>query len=247
MKDGSILKGYQKVEAIGDTNKTLWYDLGEDGMSKGVLAEDLYEMDGKLYYIIDGEQQSGLYQVEGEYYYFLSEGDVVRSMKYKAAETHCDLASGTYYFDADGKMVETGLVQLSDGLYYIENRKLCTDGGLRLIGEDYYFVASNGRCATGKYNCWATKCDLKTGTYYFYSDGKMVKTDLIQLSDGLYYIENYKLCTKGGLRLIGEDYYFVASNGRCATGTYNCWATYCDLPTGTYEFGADGKMLNVPQ
>ena len=237
------MTGYQNVEAIDNASKTLWYDLGEDGICKGVLSEDLYEIEGKLYYIIDGEQQVGLHQVEGDYYFFLAKADVVRSQKHYAWTTSCDLPCANYYYGADGKMIDTGLIQLSDGLYYIENRKLCVDGGLRKIGEDYYFVASNGRCATGKYNCWATKCDLPTGTYYFYADGKMIDTGLIQLSDGLYYIENRKLCTKGGLRKIGEDYYFVASNGRCATGTYNCWATYCDLPTGIYEFGSDGKMI----
>jgi len=60
-------------------------------------------------------------------------------------------------------------------------------------------------------------------------------------------VENRKLVTNdAGLRKIGDDYYFVASNGRCATGEYNCWATKCDLPTGTYEFDAECKMIAGP-
>ena len=364
VQDGSILTGYRSVPRIGGTSNR-WYDLGEDGISKGVLPEGLYEIDGKLYYIIEGVQQVGLHQVEGDYYFFLSNGDVARSKRYYAWETHCDLPCANYCFEADGKMVITGLIWLDGKLYYVEDTQLCYDGGLRKIGEDYYFVTSKGYCATGTYNCWATYCDLPTGTYefdadckmimngwnkrdgewyyvkddvrltgyqkvesiedrvtklwydlgedgiskgvlpeglyeidgklyyiiegvqqvglhqvegdyYFFlsngdvarskryyawethcdlpcanycfeADGKMVITGLIWLDGKLYYVEDTQLCYDGGLRKIGEDYYFVTSKGYCATGTYNCWATYCDLPTGTYEFGADGKMLNVPQ
>jgi len=172
---GYRVTGYKKVGAVDNAANKLWFDFGEDGISKGVLPKDLYEIEGKLYYIIDGEQQVGLHKVNGDYYFFLSNGDVARSMKYYAWETHCDLPCANYYFDADGKVVDTGLVWLSDGLYYVENRKLVTnDAGLRKIGDDYYFVASNGRCATGEYNCWATKCDLPTGTYEFDAECKMI-------------------------------------------------------------------------
>ena len=137
-----------------------------------------------------------------------------------------------------------GLVQKSDGLYCYYNGKIdYTKAGLTKIGDDYYFVNSKGKCVTGSYNCWATNCDLPIGTYEFGADGKMLH-GLVQKADGLYCYVYGKMGGNAGLIKLGDDYYFVASNGKCVTGKYYAWATHCDLPIGNYEFGADGKMLN---
>ena len=69
-----------------------------------------------------------------------------------------------------------------------------------------------------------------------------IKNGLVQESDGIYYYVNGKF-GPAGITKIGNDYYFVSSTGRVATGSYYCWATNCDLPCGNYVFAADGKMI----
>ena len=67
---------------------------------------------------------------------------------------------------------------------------------------------------------------------------------IVEKADGYYYYVNGKLdWTLAGLHKIGDDYYFVSTTGKCATGAYYAWETFCDLPCGHYVFGADGKMI----
>ena len=47
-----------------------------------------------------------------------------------------------------------------------------------------------------------------------------------------------------GLTKIDGYYYLISTSGKIATGKTNVWKTNCDLPTGTYEFGADGRILD---
>ena len=75
-------------------------------------------------------------------------------------------------------------------------------------------------------------------------DGKMAN-GLVEMSDGIYYYVNGKVnWQEAGLHKIGDDYYFINTAGKCVTGPYYAWATYCDMPCGKYEFGPDGKMLD---
>ena len=244
-RQGVALVGYNEVIDMDQSDLYRWFDFGTDGRAQSMPYDGLYEINGALYYLVDGVSQVGLYKIDGDYYFFTSGGSpsgaAIRNQEnYYAWETHCDLPCSNYTFGADGKMVQ-GLVQKSDGLYYYVNGKTAA-GGLYKIGEDYYFVNSSGKCVTGKYYAWATYCDLPCADYEFGADGKMLR-GLVQKDDGLYYYINGQL--KPGLHKVGEDYYFVNSAGKCITNiVYDTWGTsYCDLPNGKYEFGADGKML----
>ena len=219
-----------------------WFDFGEDGIARD-LEDGLHEIDGDIYYLIDGKHQIGLHKVDGSYYFFTYAGPAVRGQSYYAWETHCDLPCSNYAFGPDGKMVD-GLAVMNDGTYYYVNGKVVSDkAGLTKIGDDYYFISAKGKCATGKYYAWATNCDLPCGNYEFGEDGKLLQ-GIVEKEDGVYYYVNGKINSKyAGLTKVGDDYYFVAANGRCATGKYYAWATNCDLPCSEYEFGADGKML----
>ena len=241
-KDGYRLTGIQQVRAMDNFHIKQWFDFGTDGKAK-MLEDGLHTINGALYYMVGGIHQIGLQNVDGDYYFFTYAGKAVTGQSYYAWETHCDLPCSTYAFGKDGKMVN-GLAEMNDGVYYYVNGKIVTDkAGLTKIGDDYYFVSTKGRVATGKYYAWATHCDLPCGNYEFGSDGKMLQ-GVIEKEDGYYYYINGKKAGKNaGLTKVGNDYYFVASNGRCAVGSYYAWATNCDLPCGNYEFGADGKML----
>ncbi len=237
------MTGVNYVRSIENHAISKWYDFGKDGICREMPDGFYTSPEGKLYYIENGTHKVGLHCIEGDYYFFTYAGPAVCGQSYYAWETHCDLPCSTYNFADDGKMIN-GLVETANGTVYYINGKIASNvTGLNKIGDDYYFIASNGRCATGKYYAWATHCDLPCGNYEFGADGKMLQ-GIVEKEDGHYYYVNGKISNKNaGLTKIGEDYYFVASNGRCATGSYYAWATNCDLPCSNYDFGADGKML----
>ena len=240
--DGYCYTGIKYIRTIEDNTKNLWYDLGDDGRMRGVVADGLHEFDGKLYLTKDGVQQEGLHKVGDDYYFFAYSGDVKRDMDYYAYVTHCDLPCGNYYFAPDGKL-GNGVVEKSDGLYYYEKGKAGKAGLTKWNGE-YYFVGSGGKLAIGEKYAYATNCDLGEGTYIFGSDGKMLR-GVVTTAEGMFYYKNGKLVTgKAGITKIDGSYYYVDKNGKILTGTIDCTATNCDLPKGTYVFGADGKMLN---
>ena len=137
-----------------------------------------------------------------------------------------------------------GIVEKADGYYYYVNGKVdWTKAGLHKIGDYYYNITTAGKCVTGKYGVWATFCDLPIGEYEFGPDGKMLQ-GIVRKADGYYYYVNGKVdWTRAGLHKIGDYYYNITATGKCVTGKYGVWATFCDLPIGEYEFGPDGKML----
>ena len=239
--DGYCYTGSRYIRTIEDNTKNLWYDLGDDGRMRGVIADGLHEFDGKLYLTKDGVQQEGLHKVGDDYYFFAYSGDVKRDVDYYAYVTHCDLPCANYYFAADGKL-GNGVVEKSDGLYYYEKGKP-GKAGLTKWNGDYYFVSSTGKLAIGEKYAYASNCDLGEGTYIFGSDGKMLR-GVVTTAEGMFYYKNGKLVTgKAGITKIDGSYYCIDKNGKILTGTIDCAASG-DLPKGTYAFGADGKMLN---
>ena len=218
------------------------YEFGPDGKMLDGIVE---KADG--YYCYFGGKidwtKAGLHKI-GEDYYFINTAGKCVTGSYYAWATFCDLPCANYEFGADGKMLN-GIVEKADGYYcYFDGKIDWKQAGLQKIGEDYYFVTTAGKCVTGSYYAWATFCDLPCGNYEFGADGKMLQ-GIVQKANGAYYYVNGQIdWTKAGLQKIGEDYYFVSTTGKCVTGSYYAWATFCDLPCGNYEFGADGKMLH---
>ncbi len=242
-RDGHPVTGYSVVDDKEFNYIRKWYNFGEDGIARELETDGLYTFDGELYYIVDGIHQVGLHKVDGDYYFFTYNGNAIRGQSYYTWQTNCDLPCDTYAFGLDGKMVN-GLAEMNDGIYYYVNGKVnWQQAGLHKIGDDYYFINTAGKCVTGPYYAWATYCDMPCGNYEFGLDGKMLN-GIVEKADGYYYYVNGKIdWTQAGLHKIGDDYYFINTAGKCVTGTYYAWATFCDLPCANYEFGADGKML----
>ena len=242
-RNGLRVTGISAATALDNAKIRRWYDFGEDGIAVE-LEDGLHTINGELYYMVDGISQMGLHKVNGDYYFFTYEGPAIKGRSYYTWETHCDLPCDTYAFGLDGKMVN-GIAEMNDGYYYYVNGKInWQEAGLHKIGDDYYFINTAGKCVTGSYYAWATFCDLPCGEYEFGADGKMLN-GIIEKPNGYYYYVNGQIdWTLAGLHKIGEDYYFINTAGKCVTGSYYAWATFCDLPCGEYEFGADGKMLH---
>ena len=114
--------------------------------------------------------------------------------------------------------------------------------GLIKLGDDYYFVASNGKCVTGKYYVWETKCDLPLGNYEFGDDGKMLD-GFITKADGIYYYITGKIANVG-LHYIDGYYYCVTSSGKLVMNqSYYVWATNDLLIEKTYIFDELGRIV----
>jgi len=219
------------------------YEFGPDGK----LLNGIGEREDGIYYFYNGKinyNKAGLTKVGDDYYFVSAIGRCAVNRTYYCWATNCDLPIGEYEFGPDGKMLQ-GIVEKEDGFYCYYNGKIdYKKAGLTKVGDDYYFVSTTGKCATGKYNAWATNCDLPIGEYEFGPDGKMLQ-GIVEKDGVVYCYVNGKLGgSNAGLTKIGDDYYFIENTGKCATGTKYAWATNCDLPCSTYEFGADGKMLH---
>ncbi len=215
------------------------YLFGDDGkMLQGIVYHD----DGSIIYYVNGKTGTcGLIEWEGDYYYVYW-GGVVKTGKQYASITYCDLPKGEYLFGDDGKMLQ-GVVYHDDGsIIYYENGKTGTCGLIEWEG-DYYYVYWGGVVKTGKQYVSVTYCDLPVGEYLFGDDGKMLQGVVYHDDGSIIYYENGKTGTCGLIQWEG-DYYYVYWGGVVKTGSQYVSVSYCDLPLGTYEFGADGKMLD---
>ena len=246
-----------------------WADLGEDGVWTGyidaaqngfwketgdgmvrigeALPEDFALADNEyLHYIVDGISQGGLRAVNGEYYFFRSSGRAATGAYYAwiDADESDELSCGNYEFGSDGRALN-GLVDKAGTKYYYENGKTKA-AGLIAIDDARYFIRTLGNCAVDLYYNWREDIvEMPTGHYEFDAEGKMLH-GFVQKPDGKYYYINGQIAP-AGLVKIGEHYYFIRSNGKCATGVYYNWREDIDLlPVGTYEFDSEGRMLNPP-
>ena len=248
-KDGAPLTELQCIDGKYYYFKYTGYALN-NGTYAGRLFKDDYaaytgfhEKDGALYYYENGRTGTcGLTEIDGDYYYVYWGGVVKTDGKYYVDKTYCDLPAGEYEFGADGKMLN-GIVDVDGTLYYYKNGRTGTYGLVEIDG-DYYYVYWGGVVKTdGKYYVDKTYCDLPVGEYEFGADGKMLN-GVVDKDGTLYYYTNGKTATCG-LFKDGDDYYYSYWGGVVKTdGKYYVNKTYCDLPAGEYEFGADGKMLD---
>ncbi len=166
--------------------------------------------------------------------------------------------------------VKNGVVEELGVLYYYVNGKLAYNAGLvKLEDGSYIYVRSNGRLAIGNY--WITNHNdlLPLGVYTFGADGKMVedteepeqppvtpdqppveppkKNGIVEEYGILYYYKDgaRQYCA-GLLQLEDGSYIYVRSNAQLAIGNY--WVTHNNglLPSTTYLFDTNGKMVNPP-
>ena len=224
------------------------YEFGADGkMLRGIVDKN-----GVLYYYENGAAVvKGLVCVDGDYYFAGGSGRILTDVVQYAYQTSCDMPCGRYEFGADGKMIgssKTGEIVVKNGNRYYYEAGAAVAKGLVCLNGDYYFAGSNGLIVTNTVQyAYATSCDMPCGRYEFGADGKMIgssKTGEIVVKDGtMYYYEDGAAVAKGLICLDG-DYYFVGGSGRIFTNTVQyAYQTSCDLPCGSYEFDAEGKMI----
>ena len=256
MKDGDDYRYFKRngmvtsVETyVAKTNgllKAAKYTFDAEGrlMKLEGLHEDL---NGNLCYYVDYvKNYAGLVEVDGSFYYIASNLKSVKNCTYYVTKTNGLKPAGYYTFDADGKMViKNGLVEENGDLYYyVDGAK--TAAGLIKWEGNYYYIASNLKAVkNAKHYVFADKANgLKSaGWYWFNADGTMYLEGIREENGTKYYykdgVKNY-----AGLIEISGDYYYVKSDCSVVCNrSYYVTKSNGLMPSATYTFGADGKMV----
>ena len=219
-----------------------------DAEGRLMKLEGLHEdLNGNLCYYVDYvKNYAGLVEVDGSYYYIASDLKAVKNCTYYVTKTNDRKPAGYYTFDADGKMViKNGLVEENGDLYYyVDGAK--TAAGLIEWDGNYYYIASNLKAVKdAKHYVFADKAnDLKSaGWYWFNADGTMYLEGIREENGTKYYykdgVKNY-----AGLIEISGDYYYVKSDCSVVCNrSYYVTKSNGLMPSATYTFGADGKMV----
>ena len=166
----------------------------------------------------------------------------------------------------------SGMYDVGNATYLLANGVLVPEPGLVLLDDGYYYYFCATGKAVKNCTYWPTKTNglLPIGPYVFDELGRIVnppveepenpgpggnpdsgetpeqppvKEGLVQENGGYFYYENGTIQFGKGLIRIGEDYYYIRSNGQAAVGNYWITTTNGLLPSAMYTFGADGKMI----
>ena len=245
-RNGMVTSMETYVAKTNDLLKAAKYTFDAEGrlMKLEGLHEDL---NGNLCYYVDYvKNYAGLVEVDGSFYYIASDLKAVKNCTYYVTKTNDLKPAGYYTFDADGKMViKNGLVEENGDLYYyVDGAK--TAAGLIEWDGNYYYIASNLKAVKdAKHYVFADKAnDLKSaGWYWFNADGTMYLEGIREENGTKYYykdgVKNY-----AGLIEISGDYYYVKSDCSVVCNrSYYVTKSNGLMPSATYTFGADGKMV----
>lgn len=190
--------------------------------------------------------------------YVNSKFEVIHGRNYFISKTNGLMEQKTYYFDAEGKLVQpdaekNGIVKESDDTWYYYVDGVKTYAGLIQIDGDYYYVNSSFKVIHNQSYYVSKTNGLKAqGTYEFDADGKMViatddaggvKNGIVKETEDTwyYYVDGTK--TYAGLIVIDGSYYYVNSKCEVIHGRqYFISKTNGLLVNGTYTFDEDGKM-----
>ena len=208
--------------------------------------------DGSKYYYVDGVKVGeGLICVDGTFYYArTSSGEIVRDRDYWIEKTNgYPIEAQTYHFDADGKMVIDGFVDINGGTYYFVKGECAK--GLTKIGEDYYFFNAGSGMMYKDANMWvpANSYGVEPGMHYFDADGKMFVPDTVNgkraivAENGKLYLTIDGVKMTNGLYELDGAYYFARYDGTLVTNGSAYVETTELSGNGWYGFGADGKLI----
>ena len=256
-EDGKAVKnGNYKVDKNNDLPLPAYqYCFDADGV---IIHDDdtskngICPGDGSKYYYVDGVKVGeGLICVDGTFYYArTSSGEIVRDRDYWITKTNgYPIEARTYHFDADGKMVIDGFVDINGGTYYFVKGECAK--GLTKIGEDYYFFNAGSGMMYKDANMWVPANDygVEPGMHYFDADGKMFVPDtvngkraIVAENGKLYFtIDGVKMVN--GLYELDGAYYFARYDGTLVTNGSAYVETTELSGNGWYGFGADGKLI----
>ena len=214
----------------------------------------IFEMNGKIYYSIAGNLVSGWQQIEEDWYYFdLTDYSGING---EYNQTFFGLNAKNNYTFVDGKLKTGVWVSYNSNYRYFYGPDYYRMEWVNIDGSKYYF-GSDGYRYTG-YRTVSPNLNARPPIYELYKFdevGKLIEkvdADGIYNANGVLYYLNGGVCVHTGLIKIDGDYYYFNSYGIAAVSVTRYVAADCidesarDIKAGTYTFGADGKMVDVP-
>ncbi len=229
--ENNILKEGQFVKD-GDRYKYRWAD--------SFMIRSWFEYQGKTYYVnSDRRTEKGLTLI---------------SLSNNGYSVHL--------FDDDGSLIHTytdeGLVTDGDLIVYVKDGVAQYQGLVQAEDGSIYYINSTRRAVKDcTYSITAAKTNgiLPAGTYQFGPDGKLIventeaKNGLCFDDDGeiRYYVNGVAQYQGLVQAEDGSIYYINSSKKAVKNCSYAITAAKTNgiLPAGTYEFGADGKLIVV--
>ncbi len=237
--DNVALTGTHKLPDREGSDNEYIYCFDENGVCTGT-ATGLIELDGNLYYAVQGEVKTGWRTVDGNYYYF-------------------DPATGAA---VDGEQKVTGYYYTFTNYILTKGSVVKTDGGYRyywaggyLIGKwvehegnTYYATYPKGYFAVGM--VYARNREETASNRYLFSDTGVLQNQVNGLYDyngNTYYVVDGQVIDEPGLIFYEGYYYYFSSTGAAVKGR-NYWITKTNglLPAGAYYFDELGRMTNPP-
>ena len=246
--DNQPATGIQFVPGYEDEEHSYYYQFDEKGICQGKVTS-LFELDGELYYAINGEAVTGWRMVtesgEDRYYYF--DRDTGKAVD---GEQTID---GYHYIFKDHILTRGDLIQSSEGLHYKWAGEWVMNSWVEIDGNKYY---------AGKQPYGYFVTDLHT---YIYKYGSTIEkanclfdengvwqenySGLYTEEDGdTYLIENGYMEGGAGLVYLDGYYYYFRTSTSTAVKDRVYWITDTNglLPAGQYQFDAEGRMVNPP-
>ena len=198
----------------------------------------LYEVNHKFYYAINGKLSTGWkYDNDGNVYYMGSD--------YASVSGTVEIDGHVYTF-VDFRLYDAAWETDENGtMCYWAGKKLATQW-FELNGNRYYFLYSG---------YMAEDYTAVNGKLYHFGEGgalvgQVTGEGIVKGYGKVFYLENDLPVFKGLIYDESEEaYYYIPSTFEAVTNVTRlvpAAKTNGLLPEGTYTFGLDGKMLNVP-
>ena len=176
-RNGYVAVGTRWVNDLNGTETYTWYTFDENGVCQGKWNyTGLAEWNGNLYYVKDGVNQVGMYYVDGAYYYFYwtNYRAAIKGQRFSCPYTqhnHGLVPAGSYYFGADGKMLNETVYNLNGTLYYFVLGNESQGNGVFTYNGQNYAIDANGKVhftgiikdADGKYQYYVD--GVQSGTH----------------------------------------------------------------------------------
>ena len=241
-QNNEILTGIQELPSyIAGESGEFFYDLGDDGASKGKLS-GLFTLKGELYFAENGKRIKGWKSVSHpggrvENYFF-------NTWSYAAMDGEQTIGDYHYTFK-DCVLVRGDLIRNSTGTKYMWAGSWATQQWHTVDGNRYYFRSSE-YAATGFYTM---NEGGKNVVYVFGTDGVLQEhvNGFYPWNGNVYWVENGIKNVEPGLRYVeGYYYYFKYETGGAMVknGTYWVETTNGLMKQGSYRFDEQGRMVN---
>ena len=241
-QNNEILTGIQELPSyIAGESGEFFYDLGDDGASKGKLS-GLFTLKGELYFAENGKRIKGWKSVSHpggrvENYFF-------NTWSYAAMDGEQTIGDYHYTFK-DCVLVRGDLIRNSTGTRYMWAGSWATQQWHTVDGNRYYFRSSE-YAATGFYTM---NEGGKNVVYVFGTDGVLQEhvNGFYPWEGNVYWVENGIKNVEPGLRYVeGYYYYFKYETGGAMVknGTYWVETTNGLMKQGSYRFDEQGRMVS---